>query len=96
MDVGSPFTIITLLDPPFKPCCRRATLVGSGRNGCRRVPDASHTIECEETDASRTRPDPFLPRWWGQSSGRGAAWGGHPVKGGTGVLRPSAAKSNVG
>eukprot|EP00661_Eupelagonemidae_sp_cell13_P012632 gene12632-biopygen15518 len=26
-----------------------------------RVPDASHTIEFEETDASRTRPQPFLP-----------------------------------
>eukprot|EP00661_Eupelagonemidae_sp_cell13_P010159 gene10159-biopygen22786 len=26
-----------------------------------RVPDASHTIEFEETDASRTRPEPFLP-----------------------------------
>eukprot|EP00661_Eupelagonemidae_sp_cell13_P012903 gene12903-biopygen12518 len=26
-----------------------------------RVPDASHTIEFEETDASRTRPQPFSP-----------------------------------
>eukprot|EP00661_Eupelagonemidae_sp_cell13_P025776 gene25776-biopygen22509 len=32
-----------------------------GRNGCGRVPDASRTIEFEETDASRTRPQPFLP-----------------------------------
>eukprot|EP00661_Eupelagonemidae_sp_cell13_P010451 gene10451-biopygen15333 len=32
-----------------------------GGNGCGRVPDASHAIEVEETDASRTRPEPFLP-----------------------------------
>eukprot|EP00661_Eupelagonemidae_sp_cell13_P008565 gene8565-biopygen13680 len=32
-----------------------------GRNGRERVPDASRTIEFEETDASRTRPQPFLP-----------------------------------
>eukprot|EP00661_Eupelagonemidae_sp_cell13_P025577 gene25577-biopygen9041 len=31
------------------------------RNGWGRVPDASHMIEFEETDASRTRPEPFLP-----------------------------------
>eukprot|EP00661_Eupelagonemidae_sp_cell13_P016850 gene16850-biopygen20323 len=33
-----------------------------GRNGRGRVPDAPHTIECEETDASRTCPQPFLPQ----------------------------------
>eukprot|EP00661_Eupelagonemidae_sp_cell13_P017233 gene17233-biopygen2315 len=32
-----------------------------GRNGCARVPDASRAIVFEETDASRTRPEPFLP-----------------------------------
>eukprot|EP00661_Eupelagonemidae_sp_cell13_P024393 gene24393-biopygen5916 len=32
-----------------------------GRNDCGRVPDAFHTVEFEETDASRTRPQPFLP-----------------------------------
>eukprot|EP00661_Eupelagonemidae_sp_cell13_P019051 gene19051-biopygen3980 len=35
-----------------------------GRNGCGRVPDASHTIEFKETDTSRTRPQPFLPDPW--------------------------------
>eukprot|EP00661_Eupelagonemidae_sp_cell13_P024088 gene24088-biopygen22360 len=32
-----------------------------GRNGCGRVPGASHTIDFEEPDASRARPQPFLP-----------------------------------
>eukprot|EP00661_Eupelagonemidae_sp_cell13_P018350 gene18350-biopygen5411 len=32
-----------------------------GRNGRGRVPDASRTMEFEETDASWTRPQPFLP-----------------------------------
>eukprot|EP00661_Eupelagonemidae_sp_cell13_P015057 gene15057-biopygen21686 len=37
-------------------------LRASGRNGCGRVRDASRTtIEFEETDASRTRPQSFLP-----------------------------------
>eukprot|EP00661_Eupelagonemidae_sp_cell13_P013662 gene13662-biopygen510 len=36
----------------------------TGRNGCGRVPDASHTIEFEETDASRARPQPFLAGHW--------------------------------
>eukprot|EP00661_Eupelagonemidae_sp_cell13_P007501 gene7501-biopygen18051 len=34
-----------------------AVLAAGGRNGRGRVPDASHTIEFKETDASRTRPE---------------------------------------
>eukprot|EP00661_Eupelagonemidae_sp_cell13_P008819 gene8819-biopygen123 len=41
--------------------CTHIYVEKHGRNGCGRVPDASHTIEFEETDASRTRPQPFLP-----------------------------------
>eukprot|EP00661_Eupelagonemidae_sp_cell13_P015698 gene15698-biopygen5208 len=39
----------------------RSATGAAGRNGCGRVPDASHTIDCEETDASRTCPQSFLP-----------------------------------
>eukprot|EP00661_Eupelagonemidae_sp_cell13_P025861 gene25861-biopygen3028 len=60
-----------------------AGLVGApGRNGRGRVPDASHTIEFEETDASRTRPQPFLPGPAGSPGALGpvsqAGRGGHP------------------
>eukprot|EP00661_Eupelagonemidae_sp_cell13_P018933 gene18933-biopygen5458 len=34
-----------------------------GRNGRGRALDASRTIEFEETAASRTQPQPFLPSW---------------------------------
>eukprot|EP00661_Eupelagonemidae_sp_cell13_P019076 gene19076-biopygen14532 len=34
------------------------------KNGRGRVPDASHTMDFEETDASRTRPQPFLPVYY--------------------------------
>eukprot|EP00661_Eupelagonemidae_sp_cell13_P010908 gene10908-biopygen16827 len=44
---------------PFKPSAPRRRAVKLHTH--RRVPDASHTIECEETDASGTRPQPFLP-----------------------------------
>eukprot|EP00661_Eupelagonemidae_sp_cell13_P009861 gene9861-biopygen21272 len=37
--------------------------IASGRNGCGRVPDASHTIAFEEMDASRTRPERVLGRF---------------------------------
>eukprot|EP00661_Eupelagonemidae_sp_cell13_P012850 gene12850-biopygen12511 len=47
---------------------RRVSDKKSWRNGCGRVPDASHAIDFEETDASRTRPEPFLP---GGSGGTG-------------------------
>eukprot|EP00661_Eupelagonemidae_sp_cell13_P014296 gene14296-biopygen18625 len=49
--------------PPPPPPPRAATRMsaGTGRNGRGRAPDASRTIEFEETDASRTRPQPFLP-----------------------------------
>eukprot|EP00661_Eupelagonemidae_sp_cell13_P009595 gene9595-biopygen18226 len=43
------------------PSLHRAEPPPAGRNGCGRAPDASHTIEFEETDASRTRPQSFLP-----------------------------------
>eukprot|EP00661_Eupelagonemidae_sp_cell13_P013257 gene13257-biopygen5015 len=40
----------------------------AGRNGRGRVPDASHTMGFEETDASRARPQPFLPDGGGGSA----------------------------
>eukprot|EP00661_Eupelagonemidae_sp_cell13_P004639 gene4639-biopygen8456 len=45
---------------------------GSGRvpDASRRFPDASHTIEFEETDTSRTRPQPFLPAIQGSAGAR--------------------------
>eukprot|EP00661_Eupelagonemidae_sp_cell13_P003829 gene3829-biopygen5298 len=44
-----------------------------GRNGRERVPDASRTIELEETDASRTRPRPSAGSAF--IRGRDKAWG---------------------
>eukprot|EP00661_Eupelagonemidae_sp_cell13_P024821 gene24821-biopygen2946 len=55
-----------------------------GRNGCGRVPDASHTIDFEETDASRRRPEPFPPERQPRHQERRAgphALGGVPVCG---------------
>eukprot|EP00661_Eupelagonemidae_sp_cell13_P009854 gene9854-biopygen12263 len=39
-----------------------------GRNCRGRVPDASRTTDFEETDTSRTRPQPLLPEWSGSKA----------------------------
>eukprot|EP00661_Eupelagonemidae_sp_cell13_P015514 gene15514-biopygen9719 len=51
-------------DPPQRRCPRppRARCFQRG-NGRGRVPDASHTIEFEETDTPRTRPERVLSRF---------------------------------
>eukprot|EP00661_Eupelagonemidae_sp_cell13_P000988 gene988-biopygen21229 len=51
--------------PPARKNGRECSTAGAARGENRtrpgRVPDASRTIEFEGTDASRTRPEPFLP-----------------------------------
>eukprot|EP00661_Eupelagonemidae_sp_cell13_P023396 gene23396-biopygen16356 len=43
------------------PLARRAMAPNTGRNDSGRAPDARRTTEFEETDARRTRAEPFLP-----------------------------------
>eukprot|EP00661_Eupelagonemidae_sp_cell13_P013484 gene13484-biopygen21569 len=47
--------------PPVMSLSVTSGVSAAGRNDSGRGPDAGHTVEFEETDADRTRAQPFLP-----------------------------------